>query len=162
MITKCPAWQRRSKAKLLDHSVLSIEFNVKSCTLQQRRDESARRSDCEIIVGILRHSAIRPPNFWRREEPRSVCSTIICTTTFGGLSTPQSGRRLPVRTGRLKRSFRMLRQGDNAIFTVIWYGQQKVIRPRPRVTTRGAIVDEFILRANPVIGQALQAALDAV
>ena len=74
---------------------------------------------------------------------------------------PAVQRRLPVRTGRLKRSFRLLRLGNNAVFTVIWYGQQRVVRPIPRKTVRGVIVEELIRRANPVIGQALQDALDA-
>ena len=56
----------------------------------------------------------------------------------------------------------MTRRGDAAIFSVEFYGLQKVVRPRPRVTVRALIVEEFARRANPVIGNAIQAALDAV
>ena len=38
----------------------------------------------------------------------------------------------------------MMRHRDNAIFTHIFYGGQRIIRPRPRVTVRGAIVEEFV------------------
>ena len=60
---------------------------------------------------------------------------------------PAVQRRLTVRSGRLKRSFRMLRQGpDTAVFKTVFYGQQKVVRPRPGVTVRGAIIEEFARR----------------
>ena len=75
---------------------------------------------------------------------------------------PAVRRRLPVKTGRLKRSFRMTRQGDNAVFSVVFYGLQRVVRPRPRVTVRHVIVEEFVRRGSPVINGALQAALNAV
>ena len=74
---------------------------------------------------------------------------------------PAVRKRLPVRTGRLRRSFRMMRAGDNAVFKAIWYGQQRIIRPRPRQSVQAVIVEEFARRGNPVIGQAIQAALDA-
>ena len=75
---------------------------------------------------------------------------------------PAVQRRLTVRSGRLKRSFRMLRQGpDTIVFKVVFYGQQRIVRPRPGVTVRRAIIEEFTRRGNPIIEQALQAALDA-
>ena len=116
----------------------------------------------EIIVGILRPFGLSAIEL---AAARITAKRVFNNHMFRNLRRlvfPAVQRRLPVRTGRLKRSFRMLRHGDNAVFTVIWYGQQRIIRPRPRVTVRGAIVDEFVLRAQPVIGQALQAALDAV
>ena len=76
---------------------------------------------------------------------------------------PAVQRRLTVRSGRLKRSFRMLRQGpDTIVFKTVFYGQQRVVRPRPGVTVRRAIIEEFTRRGNPIIEQALQSALDAV
>ncbi len=75
---------------------------------------------------------------------------------------PAVQARLPIRTGRLKRSFRLHRRGNNAVFTTIFYGEQKVVRPRPRQTVRQVIVEELDRRAGAVVGQALQAALDAV
>ena len=115
----------------------------------------------DIIVGILRPFGLSAAEL---AVARSTAKRVFNNHMYNNLRRlvyPAVRRRLPVRTGRLKSSFRMLRHGDNAIFSAIWYGQQRIIRPRPRVTVRGAIVDEFVLRANPVIGQALQAALDA-
>ena len=76
---------------------------------------------------------------------------------------PAVQRRLTVRSGRLKRSFRMLRQGpDTAVFKTVFYGQQRIVRPRPGVTVRAAIIEEFTRRGSVIIESALQDALDAI
>ena len=75
---------------------------------------------------------------------------------------PAVNRRLAVRTGRLKRSFRLVRQRDNAVFGMVHYGQFRVTRPIPNVTVQRAIIQEFVKRGKPMIENALQAALDAV
>ena len=116
----------------------------------------------DIVVGILRPFGLSAIEL---AAARSTAKRVFNNHMYNNLRRlvfPAVQRRLPVRTGRLKRSFRMLRQGDNAVFITVWYGQQRIIRPRPRVTVRGAVVDEFVRRAQPIIGNALQAALDAV
>ena len=114
-----------------------------------------------LVVGILRplgYSAIRLS--FARKTAQSVFNAVL----YSGLRRlvfPAVQSRLPIRTRRLKRSFRMTRDGDNAVFTFVFYGQQKIIRPS-RITMRRAVIEEFSKRGNIIIEHALQRALDAV
>ena len=115
----------------------------------------------DLVAGILRSFGF--------SASEQAAARITAKSTFNNsfyrnlrrLVFPAVQRRLPVRTGKLKRSFRMIRKGDNAIFTHVFYGGQKIVRPRPRQTVRGVIVEELIRRADPVVGRAIQDALDA-
>lgn len=116
----------------------------------------------DIVVSIL-----RPFGFTAAELAlaRSTAKRVFNDRLFINLRSyvfPAVQERLPVRTGRLKRSFRMMRRGDSAIFSTEFYGLQKIVRPTPRRTVRTVIVEELDRRADQVIGQAIQAALDAV
>ena len=116
----------------------------------------------DIVAGLVRgigYSAIEVAA--ARRKARRVFNDSLYRN-LRRLVFPAVQRRLAVRTGKLKRSFRMLRQGDDAVFVVVFYGQQRVVRPRPGVTVRGAIIEEFTRRGNPIIETALQSALDAV
>ena len=115
----------------------------------------------DIVVQILRPFGLSAAELLAK---RAIAKRVFNNHMYNNLRRlvfPAVRRRLPVRTGRLQRSFRMMRHRDNAIFTHIFYGGQRIIRPRPRVTVRGAIVEEFARRGNPVVGAAIQAALDA-
>ena len=115
----------------------------------------------DIVAGLLRStgsSAIRV------ESARRTAKQVFNNRLYRGLRRlvyPAVQSRLPVRTGRLKQSFRMTRRGDNCLISFVFYGQQKLVRPR-RVTVRRAVIEEFARRGNAIIESALQAALDAV
>ena len=116
----------------------------------------------DVVVGILRPLGCSAIELARAKTTAKRVFNDRLYDNLRRLVVPAVQKRLPVRTGRLKRSFGMTRRGDAAIFSVEFYGLQKVVRPRPRVTVRALIVEEFARRANPVIGNAIQAALDAV
>ena len=113
-----------------------------------------------IVAGLLR-SAGCPPG--RVAAARQIAKKVFNDQLFRGLRRlifPAVQKRLPVRTGRMSRSFRLVRKGDVAVFQVVFYGQQRVVRPN-RVTVRRAVIEEFTRRGKPLIEQALQASLDA-
>ena len=116
-----------------------------------------------IVVGILRPFGLSAIELAAARRTATRVFNDRLYINLRQLVFPAVQRRLTVRSGRLKRSFRMLRQGpDTAVFKTVFYGQQRVVRPRPGVTVRVAIIEEFTRRGNPIIEQALQSALDAV
>ena len=81
----------------------------------------------DFVVGLLRSfgcSAIE------LATAKTTAKRVFNNHLYAGLRRlvlPAVQKRLPVRTGRLKRSFSMKRRGDKAVFTVEFYGLQRVI-----------------------------------
>ena len=115
----------------------------------------------DIVAGLVRGIGTSPA---RVAATRRTAKNAFNDALYLGIRRqvfPAVKNRLTVRTGRLRRSFRMLRKGDAAIFVTVFYGQQRIVRPN-RVTLRRAIIEEFSRRGKPIIEKALQASLDAV